>query len=126
MNVTTIASFRVLEVPATGAPVGAERDALDLMGETYGQEIDLILVPASRLHPDFLKLATGMAGGFLQKMQNYGFRVAVVGDISAGVAASKALRDFVYESNKVGRMLFVADREELERRLEQQREPAGR
>jgi hypothetical protein len=126
MNASTIASYRVLEVPDSGAAIGTEREALDLMGEAYGQEIDLIVVPASRLHPDFLKLSTGMAGAFLQKMQNYGFRVAVLGDIGASVAASTALHDFVYESNKVGRMLFVADRKELERRLNQQREPAAR
>ena len=125
MKVTTIGNVRVLEVPATGSAIGSEQDALDLMGEAYGHEADLVVVPAGRLHADFLKLSTGMAGAFLQKMQNYGFRFAVVGDISAAVAASKALHDFVYESNKVGRMLFVTDEEELARRLEPKRQPAA-
>jgi hypothetical protein len=108
---------QILEASQDGPPIGTEQDALDLIGETYGTEIALIAVPAARLHPDFLVLRTGMAGAFLQKMQNYGFRFAIVGDISAAAAASTALRDFVFESSKAGRMLFVADREELARRL---------
>jgi hypothetical protein len=117
MNIVDIGGVTTLDVPAEGPPIGAEQDALDLIGETYGRGVDLIAVPVARLHPDFLKLRTRMAGGFLQKMQNYGFRFAVVGDISAAVTASDSLRDFVYESNKVGQVLFVSSREELEQRL---------
>lgn len=117
MTVTEINGTAVFQAPDEGPPLGSEQDALDLLGEAYGQGATLIAVPATRLHQDFLKLRTGMAGAFLQKMQNYGFRFAVVGDISAAVAESTALRDFVYESNKVGRMLFVADLEDLKRNL---------
>jgi hypothetical protein len=117
MSVVDLAGVTVFEVAADGRPIGTEQDALDLIGETYGKDIALIAIPAQRLHPDFLKLRTRMAGLFLQKMQNYGFRFALVGDIAAEVAASDALRDFVYESNKVGQVLFVASREELEQRL---------
>ena len=117
MNVTEINGVRVFRTPENGPPLGSEQDALDLLGEAYGHDATMIAVSASRLHEDFLKLRTGMAGAFLQKMQNYGFRFAVVGDISAAVTESEALRDFVYESNKMGRMLFVADDEELARRL---------
>ena len=34
----------------------------------------------------------------------------ILGDVSAAVAASTALRDFVYETNKAGHHLFVPDR----------------
>jgi hypothetical protein len=117
MNTEMINGGHVLELPAEGPPLGSERDALDLIGATYGEEVDLIAIPVSRLDPDFLKLRTGMAGAFLQKLQNYGFRCAVVGDISAAVTASSALRDFVYESNKVGQVLFVESSEELRNEL---------
>ena len=117
MNVTTINGVRVLEVPVEGPPLGSERDATDLIGESYGDEVDLIALPVGRLHPDFLKLRTGMAGAFLQKMQNYGYRCAIVGDISDAVATSDALRDFVYESNNVGQVLFVSGPDELRSRL---------
>jgi hypothetical protein len=104
-------------VPAEGPPIGSERDALDLIGATYGQEVDLVAIPVSRLDPDFLKLRTGLAGAFLQKLQNYGFRCTVVGDISAAVTASSALRDFVYESKTVGQVLFVESSEGLRNEL---------
>ncbi len=117
VNVTAIKNVKVLWVPADGPPLGAERDALDLIAAAYGQETDLIAIPTSRLHPDFLKLRTGMAGAFLQKLQNYSYRVAIVGDIAAAVAASNALRDFVYESNKVGQVLFTMSQEDLRNRL---------
>lgn len=117
MTVIELNGVRILEASPEGPALGSEQDALDLLGEAYGTEATLIAVPARRLHEDFLTLRTGMAGAFLQKMQNYGFRFAVVGDISAAVAGSKALHDFVYESNGIGRVLFVADRDELARRL---------
>ena len=117
VNVETVNGVRILRVPAEGPAIGTEQDALDLIGETYGQEVDLIAVPAARLHPDFLRLRTRMAGDFMQKMQNYGLRLAIVGDISAAVAGSPALRDFVYESNSIGRMVFVQDEDEMIRRL---------
>lgn len=117
MNIATISGVRVLEVPSLGPPLGSEQDALDLIGEAYGNDVDLFAIPVARLHPDFLQLRTTMAGLFLQKLQNYGFRCAIVGDISADVAASTALADFVRESNRIGRMLFASDRDDLERRL---------
>lgn len=117
MTVTELNGIRIFVAPQDGPPLGAEQDALDLMGEVHGTEVSLIAVPASRLHPDFLRLRTGMAGAFLQKMQNYGYRFAVVGDITDALAGSTALRDFVHESNRIGHMLFVADRDELARRV---------
>lgn len=117
MKVETIEGTRMLRVPAQGTPLGTERDALDLIGATYGQEVDMIAIPIGRLHPDFLRLSTRMAGEFLQKMQNYGFRVAFVGDISTAIAQSDALRDFVRESNRIGRIVFVPDESALLERL---------
>src|SRR5688572_8388600 len=117
VNLTAIKSVKVLWVPANGPLLGTEPDALDLIAAAYGQETDLIAILSIRLQPDFLKLRSGMAGAFLQKMQNYGYRVAIVGDISAAVAASDALRDFVYESNKVGQVLFAASEDDLRDRL---------
>jgi hypothetical protein len=41
----------------------------------------------------------------------------IVGDISAHLAESSALRDFVYEANRGRNVWFLANREELEQRL---------
>jgi hypothetical protein len=117
MNIWEIEDTRVLEVDGAGAELGSQRSAIDLIGETYGQEIDLIAIPAGRLSADFLALSTRMAGDFLQKFINYGYRVAIVGDISAATLASQALRDFVTESNRGGRVVFVRNVDELKQRL---------
>lgn len=107
MNISEIDGTRLLEIDATGPEIGSERSAVDLIGDTYGQDIDLIAIPLARLSPDFLNLKTGIAGHFLQKFINYGYRVAIIGDISAATLASQALRDFVTESNRGGRVLFA-------------------
>lgn len=117
MSIWEANGVRVYEVANEGAKLGSDRSASDMIGETYGQEIDLIAIPVARLVPEFLELKTRVAGDFLQKFVTYGFRIAIVGDISEAVAASKSLHDFVYESNKVGRVLFVRDAEELRQRL---------
>lgn len=107
----------VFAVPGEGPPLLSEQDAVDLIGESYGSGADTIVIPVARLHPDFLRLRTRAAGLFLQKFANYGMRVAIVGDIGRWTAESSALRDFVRESNAHGRVLFVEDAAELERRL---------
>jgi hypothetical protein len=117
VNIWEAEDVRVLEVDAEGPEIGSERSAVDLIGDTYGQEIDIIAIPAARLSPDFLTLRTGIAGAFLQKFMTYGYRVAIVGDISAATLASQALRDFVAESNRGTHVLFVRDADELRQRL---------
>jgi len=53
----------------------------------------------------------------IQKFVNYRIGLAVVGDISAHIAASHALRDFVHESNQGAHLWFVDSLEALETRL---------
>ncbi|WIY53508.1 DUF4180 domain-containing protein [Devosia sp. YIM 151766] len=101
-------------VAADGPAIGSEQDALDLLGETYGTETDMLVVPSSRFAPEFFDLSTRLAGHFFQKLQNYQMRLAILGDISEHVARSKALGDFVGETNRRGHHLFAADRAALE------------
>jgi hypothetical protein len=107
----------VWKLSADGAALGSGASASDLVGELYGQGADLIAIPAARLGPEFFRLASGLAGEFIQKLQNHGYRIAVVGDIAAWVARSKPLADFVRESNRHGRHLFVDDIDELRSKL---------
>jgi hypothetical protein len=104
-------------VAEQGPSLCSEQDALDLLGETYGLEVDMIAVPAERFAPGFFDLSTSQAGHFFQKLQNYRMRLAIVGDISAHTASSKALRDFVGETNRIGHHLFAADLPALEAAL---------
>lgn len=112
-----IGGARVLVVAADGSSVAGERDATDLIGRAFETDAEWIAVPMQRLGPDFFQLSTRIAGETIQKIINYRFRLAVVGDVSAEIAASQALRDFVYESNKGRHVWFVGDLAELERRL---------
>lgn len=82
-----------------------------------GQGAAWVVLPVSRLHPDFFKLATGLAGGIAQKFVNYRVRLAVMGDIAAHLDRSAPLRDFVRETNKGPHLWFVEDRAAFERKL---------
>lgn len=105
----------ILEVPSTGPLLATEADALDVLGSAYGSDAEVIVLLASRLAPEFWELRNGLAGAFVQKFVNYGRRLAILGDISEHVGRSKALTDFVRESNRRGgELLFVLDRDELE------------
>ena len=57
--------------------------------------------------------ASGLAGEFVQKIVNYQLQLVIVGDISAQVAASDALRDFVREANRGQTIFFVSHLEDL-------------
>jgi len=107
----------VLMCAPDGPPIADEQSAVDLMATLWGQEVQWLALPVDRLTEDFFRLRTRVAGAVVQKLQQYGFRVAVVGDISGYVAASTALRDFVYESNRGRQLWFVADEAELDERL---------
>jgi len=115
--VVTYGATKVLVIAADGPSLGSEAAALDLIGAAYAQDIDMIAVPAARLGDDFFKLRSGIAGAFIQKVRNYQYRLAIVGDISGQVSASKPLHDFVRESNKRKDVLFVPDLDALAARL---------
>ena len=90
-----------------GPIISREGDINDFISAGWDAQADRLVIPVSRLSPDFFKLSTGLAGGVLQKCTNYNFRVAIVGDISQYTEKSDPLRDFVYESNKRGDVRFV-------------------
>jgi hypothetical protein len=105
---------RAAILPPDGPLLDKPADASELIGLAWSEEAGAVVVPVVRLSPDFFRLRTGLAGEFFQKFQNYGLRLVVVGDISAYLAASGALRDFVRETNRVGHHRFVADAGELD------------
>ncbi len=90
-------------------------DFIDLLGNASYQGATGIIVNESQLSPDFFDLSTRIAGEILQKFSNYRMKLAIVGDFSR--FSSKSLRDFIYESNKTGHILFVSTLEEATRRI---------
>ncbi|UVS78965.1 GNAT family N-acetyltransferase [Actinokineospora sp. UTMC 2448] len=104
---------------AEDAPVltGAD-DVLDtIVPGLYGQSVDWVALPVSRLTPEFFDLSTRIAGEMVQKLLNYHLNVAIVGDITTHVSRSSALAAYVRESNRGRHVWFVADTAELLERL---------
>ncbi|MFG1868742.1 DUF4180 domain-containing protein [Micromonospora arborensis] len=110
------AGAQVLVCDPAGPTIATEQDALDLIGAAFlGAQV--VAVPANRLDERFFALGTRFAGDVMQKFVNYRLRLAVVGDISAQLAESSALRALVYESNQAGHVWFVEDLDALDARL---------
>jgi hypothetical protein len=116
-TVTTLHGIPTLILPEDGPAVGTELDAGDLVGGALEHAVDLLVVPAARIAAEFWTLRSGVAGEVLQKLVNYRLRLAVVGDITAPVEASTALRDLVRESNRRRDVWFLPDMDALDERL---------
>jgi len=80
---------------------------LELCGE---YDVQRIILVEKNFSPDFFELRSGLAGEILQKFSQYGLYLGIVGDFSS--VESKSLRDFIRESNRYGRILFVSSPEE--------------
>jgi hypothetical protein len=90
--------------------------ALDFFMSMYYETGDhAIVINKETLTEDFFVLSTKVAGDVLQKMINYKFKLAVVGDFTG--YASKPLNDFIYESNKGKDIFFVSTVDEAVERL---------
>jgi hypothetical protein len=107
----------IFTLPEDGPLIMSDRDAVDLMASVLPDRADLILIPVSRLPAEFFTLSTRLAGDIVQKFVNYRQRVAFVGDISAQLEASSALRDYVRETNRGRDVWFVTDLEHLDTQL---------
>jgi uncharacterized protein DUF4180 len=109
---------KVLSFPADGPTLATDRDAVDLIAETFDHHPDIVVVPAGRFDDGFFTLSTRVAGEIVQKFVNYQVRLAIIGDISRHLEASSALRDYVRETNRGRQVWFVADLDELDAQLE--------
>lgn len=117
MNIEIIQhqGYEIAEITGTGVLIHNAQDALEILINCAYQGASKIILHASQLLPDFFDLKTGIAGEILQKVSTYQLQVAIVGDFSQ--YTSKSLRDFIFESNKMGRVNFVASVEEARMKL---------
>lgn len=106
---------RIAELTAEGQLIHTVEDAVDLLGNADYMGAKKIIVHQSQLHPDFFELKTRLAGEILQKFSNYRMQLAIVGAFEA--VSSKSLRDFIFESNRQGRILFVGSLKEAVEKL---------
>ena len=114
MITKTIHQIKILILPKEGPK---HRAAHDLLSAAWEHEAAMVAIPAERLEESFFALASGVAGEFTQKFVNYQIRLAILGDISVYTEQSKALRDFVYESNRGKQLWFLRDEAALTERL---------
>ena len=106
MNITVIEknNIRCAAVSGSEKVITDAQSALDLlMRAKYEAGTKNIIIDKRLVAEDFFRLSTGLAGEVLQKLINYGGRIAIYGDYSH--YTSKPLRDFIYESNQ-GRDIF--------------------
>jgi hypothetical protein len=108
MHISGSDGFRILHADAEPM-ISTSDDVNDVIGSAWGESISLIALPVARLDPEFFRLRSGLAGDILQKFVNYRLPVAVIGDIAEFTAASDALRDFVWESNRGDHVWFLPD-----------------
>lgn len=99
-NQTQIAELVSIEVQ-----IDSVQDALDLMGNAGYQGARKIIVKEDQLSPEFFDLKTRLAGDILQKFSTYNVPLAIVGEFTK--YQSDSLRDFIRESNRNRRILFV-------------------
>ena len=100
----------VAEVVSGEILIRSAQEALDLMMEISYQGSDSIILYERNLAPGFFELETGLAGEVLQKFSNYRMNLAIVGDFSK--FTRKSIRDFIFESNRQGRIVFTQTLEE--------------
>jgi hypothetical protein len=98
-----------------GVLIQETQDALDLMAESGYLNSHKIIVKEDQVTPEFFDLKTGIAGEILQKFSTYNVQLAIIGDFTK--FNSKSLRDFIFESNKYGRINFVSSFEEAIEKL---------
>lgn len=96
---------QIAEVTSENRIIANPEDALDLLGNMYYQGFDKIIIHEKNITPDFFDLKNGIAGEILQKFSNYRVQLTIIGNFSA--YESKSLRDFMFESNKLGHINFV-------------------
>jgi Domain of unknown function (DUF4180) len=115
---------RVFACAVEGVELRNDRDAIELISEAWKHRASFLVIPTARLGDDFFRLRTRIAGEIIQKFAQYRLRVAILGDIAPHVNESPTFRDFVYEANRGDQVWFVANPEELSKRLERRQSPS--
>lgn len=107
MNIDIIngGDIKIAVITSDNIIINNTQDALDIMANSTYQGAYKIIVYQKNIHPDFFDLKTGLAGDILQKFSTYRVQLAIVGDFS--IYLSKSLKDFIFESNKMGHINFV-------------------
>jgi hypothetical protein len=117
MNINTFEYNGALmaEITSDDIIVNDSSEALDLMANCWEKGTGKIIIYEKNISSEFFDLKTGIAGEILQKFSTYDSQLAIIGDFSK--YSSKSLRDFIYESNKSGRIFFLSSIDEAKDKL---------
>jgi hypothetical protein len=97
---------QIAELTSEDLLISSVQDALDLMANAgYPGGARKVIIKEEQLSPDFFDLKTGLAGEILQKFSTYDVSLAIIGNFDK--YQSKSLRDFIRESNRTRRILFI-------------------
>lgn len=108
MKITNLQTDKVVYIESDQVLISGSQDILDLMGETEFQDI---VLHDYNFSSDFFDLSTKTLGDVLQKLTNYQVRLAVIGDFKNYPSAT--LTDFIRESNKQHKYIFVSSLSEV-------------
>jgi hypothetical protein len=98
----------VLEIVDDDFIISSPQDLLDIVSD---YSIKRIILKKNNIVDDFFDLRTGFAGEIMQKASSYKLYIGFVGDFSN--CESKSFRDFMYESNEAGKIVFKATPQEV-------------
>lgn len=110
IKIHTINNSKIAEIISDTVFISTTEDGLNLVGNLYYQNFDAVIVQENHITPNFFDLKNGMAGELLQKFSNYRVRLAIVGNFA--MYLSKAVKEFIYESNQRKQINFVNSTEE--------------
>lgn len=115
ISIKEINNCKYAVIESDGLIINDIQDSLDIMANCSYMGASGMVLKDESINSDFFKLSTGFAGEVLQKYSNYKFSLIIIGDFSK--YSSKSLRDFIYESNKLKKILFVDSLEMAEELL---------
>lgn len=115
IDITEVNGTNFALITSDNIVIGDAQDALDLLANCRYQGVSKMIIHKEHITPQFFDLKTGLAGDVLQKFSNYDTQLAIVGDFSG--YTSKSLKDFIYESNKMRRIVFVSTADEAREKL---------
>lgn len=105
----------IAEIVAEDLVIANLEDGTDLIGNIYYQGFDKVILYEKNITPQFFDLSTKIAGEILQKFSNYRIGLAIVGNFEN--YQSKSIKDFIFESNKLGKINFVNSKEDAVKAL---------
>ena len=115
IEIKVLDNEKIAEIHSAEVIINTLDDALDLIGNSNYYGSNKIILKEENMTAEFFDLKTGIAGEILQKFSTYGMKLAIIGDFSK--YPGRSFRDFIYESNKIGRICFVGSREEAVKSL---------